>query len=82
MRDDGAMGTTNRNRTEGDRRSTRRRYRVVVRQDLPTNLIDAVSAVHAAAVRYASTDTPEGVEQTAPELDEAGEDRSPTGSEG
>ena len=82
MRDDGAMGTTNRNRTDGDRRSTRRRYRVVVRQDLPTNLVDAVSAAHAAAVRYASTDTPEGVEQTAPELDEAGEDRSPTGSEG
>ena len=82
MRDDGAMGTTNRNRTEGDRRSTRRRYRVVVPQDLPTNLIDAVSAVHAAAVRNASNDTPVGVEQTAPELDEAGEDRSPTGSEG
>ena len=33
-----------------------RRYRVVARANLPTNLIDIVSAAHAAAVAYSSAD--------------------------
>ena len=60
-----------------------KRYRVV-RGDLPTNLVDVVSSAHAAALAYTTAHALalDGNELSAPELDEAGEDRSPTGSEG